>query len=318
MTFTVEVKRTNELTAMERSRLCSLFGSVFGRPMPEDLFLRKYRDAPCGDSLHCLAIQDGIAGSFAAIVQRYSFFGRDCLFAIAIDLMLEAKYRPNIALMRRMSEALYARLAESGVAFVFSCVREEMMRFHQVAGGWRQIGPLSYFVAPVRAPRYPGLPAVLRAAIRLANVLAGSGAATPAIDKRNDSLFRAWRYSFFPTDYRTAEAAAATGIYTGKTFWDLPGAPAGARLSFLIDVWPPTQAAIDAVVADIARREADIDYLIYPGLIPFQPRRMLRVPRRFEKPRYHLGGRILRPDVVDDRLYDLANWNVNLSNTDLA
>jgi hypothetical protein len=319
--FDVEVKLTSELTARERARFCWLFEDVFQRQFPEDLFLRKYRDAYMGDSLHCLAIRDEIAGAFSAVLFRYSFFGRECLFAIAIDLMLETRFRPNVALMRRTSEALYSRLAASGVAFVFSCVREEMMRFHEVIGRWRRIGRVRYQAAPIRGPHVPGLGACLRMLVRASNGIGGAGvsdAAAPAIEKVNDLPFRAYRYSFFPTEYRTVRVAEGEAVYTGKMFWDLPGAPKGIALSLLVDVWPQRLDVFDAVVQHIARTDRDVDYLIYPGYLAFQPRRMWRVPERLEPTRYFLGGRILRPDLIDERVYDIGNWNINLSNTDLV
>ena len=304
--FDVEVKLTSELTASERARLCSLFGEVFHRPFPEDLFLRKYRGAHTGDSLHCLAIHNQIAGAFSAVLFRYSFFGREYLFATAIDLMLQTKFRPNVALMRRMSKALYSRLAAAGVAFVFSCVREEMMRFHQVVGGWRRIGRLSYQVVPMRGPHIPGAASCLRMLVRSANAINGAGVdratAPPPIEKVNDGCFRAYRYSFFPTEYRTVQMGEGGAVYTGKMFWELPGAPKGVTLSMLVDVWPQRPAVFDAAVQHIARTNSDVDYLIYPGYLPFQPRRMWRVPQRLERPRYFLGGRILRPDLIDERV----------------
>jgi hypothetical protein len=320
--FGIEVKLTSELTPGERARMCSLFGEVFHRPFPEDLFLRKYADAYSGDSFHCLAVRDEIAGAFSAVLFRYSFFGEERVFASAIDLMLESQYRPNVGLMKRMSGSLYKRLAEAGVSFVFSSVREEMMRFHQVVGGWRNIGRLSYYIAPVRGPRIPGAGALLRTLTRAFNAITTVGRDGPPkglpIQKWNDDPFLAYRYSFFPTEYRQVKVEGGEAVYTGRMFWNLPGAPEHLRLSLLVDVRPSRRSVFDAVVREIVRTVRDIDYLIYPGHLPFQPRLLWRVPRRMERPRYYLGGRILRPDLIDDRVYQIDNWDINLSNTDLV
>ncbi len=320
--FDVEVRVTTELPASDRARLCALFEQIFNRPFSEDMFFRKYGDAYSGTSLHCLARRDDIAGAFSAVLFRYSFFGRSCVFATAIDLMLESTYRPNVALMKRMSEALYSRLAETGVAFVFSCVREEMMGFHKVVGGWRNIGQLSYYIAPVGGSMIPGTGAVLRGLLKTINAVYGAKAIEvereQPIDKLNDELFRKYRYAFFPTEYHTVEVEGGHAIYASKLFWPLPGAPKGIRLGFLIDVWPSTRPVFDAVVREIARTDAAIDYLIYVGRLSFQPRLWWRVPERLQRPRYYLAGKILRPDLADERIYDMKNWNINLSNTDLV
>jgi hypothetical protein len=317
--FDVEVKLSSELASAERAQFCSLFGEVFHRPFPEDLFVRKYLQAHTGNSFHSLAWRDGIAGAFSAVLFRYSFFGRECTFATAIDLMLDRRFRPATALMRRMSEALYARLADAGVAFVFSCVREEMMRFHQVLGGWRNIGSLSYYALPVCAPRFPGSAGLLRSLIRTGNTIKRAGAAGDyPIAKIDDAAFRSYRYSYFETEYRSVSVDGGAAVYTGRMFWPLPGAPEDLHLSMLVDVWPLQPEVFDGLTREIVRKDRSIDYLIYPGCLPFQPRSLWRVPRRLERPRYFLGGRVLRPDLIDARVYDLSNWRINLSDTDLV
>jgi hypothetical protein len=42
------------------------------------------------------------------------------------------------------------------------------------------------------------------------------------------------------------------------------------------------------------------------------------VPAKYEKRAWTLGGRILAPDLVDDRIFNIASWNINLSNGDLV
>jgi len=322
MSLAIEVRRTDDLSGEDPSRLCSLFQDTFGKAFPEELFSRKYTRAWPGYSYHALTRSDsGIVGAYSAIPYRYSFFGREMPFAIGVDLMLESRFRGNVGTVRRMSDALYACLADAGIVFVFGSAREDMFLFHQRVGGWREIGPVFYYIAPLRVPRVPGAAALLRTLIRLARLAApgrGEGVPPPGICKIDDSLFEAYRYGIFPTEYRKIEVTGGQGIYTGRLYYEIPGIPKNIRVSLLVDVRPLSRVVFNETVRAIMRCERNIDYLVYQGWLPFQPALMWRVPRGLERVHWYACGRILRPDMVDERIYDIRNWNLNLSNGDIV
>ncbi len=312
MSLTIELRRTDELAAADRARLCALFESVFQKACPEDLFLRKYAQAWQGRSYHALARHQGvIAGAYSAIPVRYSYFGRETLFAIPADLMMEPRFRGDVKAVYQLSRALYESLADAGVAFVFGSLREEMVSFHERLGGWRKIGPMPYYVAPLRGP--------LSVLARAAGLFRPAAAMPePEIGKIDDRAFRDYRYRIFPTEYRTIAAGGGQGIYTGRMFYEIPAIPRGMRLSLLVDVSPLRPGVFNAVVEAIRRTEPRIDYLAYQGRLPFRPKLMWRVPRNFERPRWYACGRILLPEALDQRIYDIRNWNINLSNGDIV
>ena len=45
---------------------------------------------------------------------------------------------------------------------------------------------------------------------------------------------------------------------------------------------------------------------------------MLRIPAKYERQAWTLAGRILDPAQIDDRVFDMRRWNINLSNGDLV
>jgi hypothetical protein len=59
------------------------------------------------------------------------------------------------------------------------------------------------------------------------------------------------------------------------------------------------------------------DVLLYVGRLPFRPARMIRVPPSRRPQRVRMTGKILIPDLIDERVFALENWNVNLSNFDV-
>jgi len=311
------VKTTGELTADDRSGMISLFTRVFNRRFPADLYDRKYARSCLGESLHCLALADGtVVGSCSAIPVRYSFFAQTRLFAAIVDLMLAPEYRGPLKHVVTMTGKLFAATAARDCAFIFSCVRDEMRLFHEAVSRWRVIGQVRYYVAPVGARGA----AALRLAVGAWNAFCPrrTVAWQPEIEKINDAAFAAWRYGMFPVSYRRMELGrGAKCVYTTELFYPIEGLPASLRMGILLDVNPPEKANIEAAVDAIQRRERDIDFLAYQGYLPFQPRNLLRVPARFERKAWFLMGRILRGELVDNRIFDIAKWNINLSNGDL-
>ena len=313
-------KTTGELTASEVLQLRELFVAVYQKPFPEDLLRRKYAGSCLGHSFHSLMLEGGrIVGAFSAIPVRYRFFGRPVLFAPTADLMIAPAYRGPVRRLQQLGQGLFDLLREAGVAFVFACLREEMNIVHQAASRWRSVGKVFYYVAPFRLPYCAPAAALARAALRLTPRGPEGGAGKWAIEKINDEQFQHYRYSVFPVPYRSlALGDGAGGVYTTELFYQLEGLPRGVRLGLLLDVWPLDRATFDRAVDEIRRREPRLHFLAYQGRLPFRPRDMFRVPPRLEKKAWFVAGRILRDDLVDDRVFDISHWNINLSNGDLV
>ena len=61
----------------------------------------------------------------------------------------------------------------------------------------------------------------------------------------------------------------------------------------------------------------NIDIIIYVGNIKFNVKNLIKVPKRYEPKTIHMSGVILNTTNVDDRVFDLNAWEVNLSNYDV-
>ena len=304
------VKTTSELTDSEIAQLRALFTDVFHRPFPEDVLRRKYSGSCLGHSFHSLMYDgDRVVGAFSAIPVRYCFFGKPLLFAPTADLMIAQSYRGPVKQLQTLGQGLFDQLRGAGIAFVFACLREEMAMVHQAVSRWRRVGKVFYYLAPTNV--------VVRRALRLAP---RGGNETPKwpIEKINDEQFTAYRYGIFPAPYQTVALPGGGAIYTAKPFYPIEGLPPRVRFALLLDVWPLDRPTFDLAIAAIRRRETGLHVIAYQGRLPFLPREMFRVPERFEKKGWWLAGRILRDDLVDERVFDIAHWNINLSNGDLV
>jgi hypothetical protein len=316
------LKTTSELVSDERRALSTLFSEVFQKPFPVELFESKYARTCLGRSFHCLMLVEGaLAGAYSAIPVRYRFFGDERLFAIGVDLMIAKTFRGRLSHFKNLSEILYARLAAEGVAFVFGCARDEMRVVHEAVSKWSVAGRLHYYLAPLHL-RYLGratilLRSILRA-VNLVTLFPPPPRRQPEIEKVNDDAFASYRYQMFPVTYRrVALRDGGTCVYTRDLFYPIEGLRKDFRLGILLDVDPLTRDHLENAVNMVRELESDLEVLAYQGYLPFQPRNMLRVPDRLERPAWFLAGRILLPNLVDERIFEISNWKINLSNGDL-
>jgi hypothetical protein len=324
MALDFQVKTTDKLKPAEVAALTRLFEVVFDKPCPEDLFERKFGRSCLGWSLHSLMFLDGeLIGAYSAIPVRYRFCGRTQVFAIGLDLMIDPGHRGRAYQVKRLAEELYEALALEGAAFVFGCVRDEIFQFHKAISRWRAVGSVHYYAAPFRLPYLGPASGLARAGVRIWNRLSRQpsevGDAEFEIEKLNDAGFVAWRYGIFPSNYITvALPGGGTAIYATDLYYPIAGLPPNVRAGVLIDVFPLTKAHFDAAVLAVHRREPELNVLAYQGVLPFRARDMLRIPAKYERQAWTLAGRILDPTQIDDRVFDMSRWNINLSNGDLV
>ena len=93
----------------------------------------------------------------------------------------------------------------------------------------------------------------------------------------------------------------------------------GVRVAYLIDVAPLSRPSIELAVKTICTNEKGaIDAVLYVGKLPFRPVNLKRIPKRFEPKPVRMAGKILIPNTVDESMiFNIDNWNVNLSNFDV-
>jgi hypothetical protein len=92
----------------------------------------------------------------------------------------------------------------------------------------------------------------------------------------------------------------------------------GMRVLYVIDVLPLTPRSFARAVRAIhtaASREADL--ILYVGRLPFSPPGLTKVPMSRRPRRMLFCGKVLKPDLVDDRVFDIGHWNINVSNFDV-
>jgi len=312
------LKRTCELSRLEKEQFCLLFARVFPGTLSLAEFDRKYLCTPLGYSHHGLMLaDDALIGAYNLIPYTYNYFGMPVLFGLSVDLMIAEDHRGGPFNLLRMAMMAESAVARDGVAFVFGFPNQNAYEFTRRVLGWADIGRLNFYVLPWNigavVPRLGWSNVLSRTAVRgILSVprLTRQTRGDFAIEKASDACFNRHRYDGQHNLIRLHG--------DGTCVYRICREDERMRVAFLIDVMPLTPKCFTAAVRAVHRAAAHhADVLLYVGRLPFRPGGCLRVPSRWEPRRIRMCGKILRREMVDERVLDIANWNVNLSNFDV-
>jgi hypothetical protein len=318
MTRTFAFKRTCELSLAEQQQFRQLFTRTFGKPLTQEQFERKYLGTPLGYSHHGLMYAEGqLVGTYNLIPYLYHSFGAQRLFGLAVYLMIATEHRGGPFSISEMARLVYAGAKQDGVGFVFGFPEDFLYPFQKRVLCWRYIGDLHFYALPINigaiVPR-------LKWANRLSRLCAGGLVRLPqrksspppqfAVEKVCDAAFEAYRY-----DRRHVTDDLGGG---GKCTYTIHTEKNGVKTLYIMDVLPLAAEFFARAVRhvyEIAVRRADV--VLYIGRLPFRPLGLVRVPRSKQPFRIRLCGRILDPQLVDERVFLMENWSINTSNIEL-
>ena len=89
-----------------------------------------------------------------------------------------------------------------------------------------------------------------------------------------------------------------------------------AEIVWIIDVSPLNKSNLEKVVNAIKASNKMVDLIIYIGDLKSTPCNLIRIPDRFIKENNIFSGKILNKELIDEKIYNNKNWNVNSSNFD--
>jgi len=310
-------RTTDQLTESEQEQMRDLFRLVFNKKMTKDTFKRKFLYTPRGYSYHSLMLCEGvIVGAFSAVPGRYRFFGKEQIFCLSVDTMIYEKYRGAGHLMK-MANLVHQGLISDSIPFIFGFPNEHFYPVQRRLLKYADIGELDYYVLPVNigsvVRKLKFLNGLSRGfckfATRFSRIPGNSGAGynvTKVIDER----FEQHRYDEGYS--RIALADAAECIYK---IYEEEG---GIRTLYIIDVVPLTPASLAKGVKRICQTAVNaVDIIIYVGKLPSRPAGLWKVPDSKKPQRIRMTGKILIPDAVDESVFNIDNWRVNISDFDV-
>lgn len=315
------VKKTNELTLDEKMQICKLFEEVFGQKTSLELFEREFLNSPKGYSYHGLMIDENkIVGTYSSIPIEYKYFDKKYTFAIPVDTMISEDYRGNLFNLVKMANLVYDDLKKDLIPFSFTPPNENIYNVRKKILKWQDIGSLNYYILPINAffiGKNPFFNTVVRIfsniLLLFANIL--GKISSKKNKERNisiyeDGKFKNWRY--FDDEIKKIETSYGYCHYRVRNFkQSFTGA-------YIIDVSPLNQYNLAYFVKEIYKKEKDnADLIIYAGNIDFIPLNLIKIPDRLNPRPYKVIGKILIESMLDERVFNLKNWNMSFLNFDL-
>ena len=314
-------RKTNQLSKSEKIQFSKLRSTVFATHMTETDFERKYTQTQFGYSYHGLVMVDGrIVGAYNAIPCPYIYFGRQVMFCLSVDAMIHTGHRSDPFSLLNAAVLLREPMVQDGISLIFGFPNDNLYEYLRRVLRWRDIGELDFYLLPRNIggifPKLKWLDTLCCAyasvlihlpSWRLRNVSA------PHIEKIADDTFKQRRYD---SGHRTI------GLENGaEVTYKVVTKESGLKALYVIDVNPLTAVAFDQAIRHVYGESGeDIDIVIFRGRLPFRPAGTIRLPRPFlgrYACRTRVCGRILDHQIVDDRIFNIDNWNINLSNNDV-
>jgi len=313
----VVFKTTDQLMKSEQEQMRDLFLRIFNKKMTKDTFERKFFYTPMGCSYHGLMLhEEVVVGAFSAVPGRYRFFGEERIFSLSVDTMIDSKYRGAGHLVK-MANVVHQGLISDGIPFIFGFPNEHFYAVQKRFLKYEDIGELDYYVLPLNIgsviQKLKSLNGLSRSFCRFATrfcMIPGDSEARYDIAKVVDKQFERHRYNGGYSRINLGEGAEC--IYK---IYEEEGV---IRTLYIIDVVPLMPASLAKAVKQICRTAvSSVDIIIYVGKLPSRPAGLWKVPDSMKPRRIRMTGKILIPDVMDSSVFNINNWNVNISDFDV-
>ena len=313
-------KKTNELSYEEKQQICSLFEEVFKQKTSIELFEREFLKTIKGYSYHGLMIDnDKIIGAYSAIPVNYNYFGKEYTFALSVDTMIHSNYRGNPYNLKQMANLVYDELKNDGIPFVFGAPNQKVYLVRKKILDWKDIATLDYYILPVNF-------SFINKNLNFANILVrifvfllnkislifrkiySENVLSENIEVCYNLEFQKWRC--FDEKLKKIDLKEGFCYYKIKDYKNL-------KAAYIIDIKPFNKKNIEMFTEKIYEAEKNnIDIIIYTGKLDFIPVNLFKVPLKLNPRPYEVSGLVLIDDKIDNRVFDVGNWQLNMINFD--
>lgn len=315
----VIVKKSTELSEMEFQQISRLFEDVFEKSRSVELFYGQYEQNPFGYAWLSMLVEGGcIVGLNSYVPSYYVYNGKKLIFANSIDSMVKKPYR-DFFNFNDMIHSAYKVMAANGVAFVYGYPNDNSYPVLTKAKLMKDIGKMRIYCLPLHIGGIKRSLKILNPISELICRLFTVGSGFFASSSSPISRVRKDETSYNQSRYKRGEEDYKTLIFPdGLTVYYKIKDHEGVRTAFLIDLTEKTPKAFNkAVKYIISNHRKEFDLLLYPGWLNFVNTSMFRLPRKFEPKNFNFTGKILDKNVIGNDIWDIRNWDTNLSNYDL-
>lgn len=315
----IVVKKTIELSEDECEGLLRLFNFIFDKDRTISEFSNQYKNNALGYSFHVFMVDNGeIVGSISRIPGYYFVDGVKLIFTIGIDAMIQKKYR-DFFYYYDMVLALndFAKKEGSVLDYCFpNDVSNPIVVKAKIAS---RIGELKTYCLPYRIG---GIKKNLKVFNLLTVVfsrvwiylmaLISSKKESHFLIEKDLETFNKSRYNRMDANYSIVCENHLWFVYKIMNY-------EGIRTAFLIDVAAKSPRNFNKAIRYIVKKHhSEFDILLYIGYLPFGRTGLFKIPRKYEPKKFNFAATIFDDSKFDkSEIFNINNWDVNLSNTDL-
>lgn len=316
----VIVKKSIELTEADFSNIVRLYEDIFQQPMNIKILRRQYEQNPFGFAWLSLLLDGGrIVGVNTYVPSFYIVKDQPKIFANSIDSMVEKSYR-DFFNFNDMVRAAYKTMQKEGVDFVLGYPNDNAFPILIKGKLMKSIGKMHIYCLPYRIG---GIKPILKILNPLSilfckiwngvgRMFASEGVYRFPIHKQEES--------YNETRYRRGEVNyLSTSLKGGASFFFKITEHDGVRTAFIIDIDKKSPKNFNRAVSYLLKNYSkEFDLILYPGWLPFLNTGMIRLPRKLEPKNFNFTGKMLaKKGDLPESMWNIENWDTNLSNYDL-
>ena len=314
-------KRTNQLSRIEKNQYLKLKSTISPTTMTAMQFDKRYSQTPFGYSYHSFMMDDdSIVGAYNTVPYSYNYFGKRVMFCLSVDAMIHPEYRKNPFGLLKTANLVVDAMKQDGICFIFGFPNAKVYEYTRKVLKWRDIGELDIYMLP---RNISGVFPKLTWLNMMSRAFANTVAHLPSwrrqdvhdfnIEKTTNDIFRKCRYD---SSHRTIEFDRDSEVV-----YKILTKESGVKVLYVIDVHPLNAATFDRAIRHVYKKSGkNADLIIFTGKLPFKSNNIIRLPSSLQRryaSRAYLCGKILDNQTIDDRIFDMCNWNINLSNSDV-
>ena len=313
-----KVKKTVELSDEEVDQLVDLIRSTINATKTRQSFKDKYLFNTLGFSFHALMLKNKkIVGCNTVIPQEFEYFGKKYLFGQWCETHIAKDFRGMFSNFKKLGNILNEELLKNKIYFIYGLPNRALYVVSKRLLGMRDIGKLKFYAYPLNLSKflkkYYPFNILLKFLILIffkLIIIKNNDYYFP-IQKINNSIFKKGRY-FEKNTYQMEIFENIEYIYKKETSIKHNN----AEIVWIIDVSPLNKSNLEKVVNAIKASNKMVDLIIYIGDLKSTPCNLIRIPDRFIKENNIFSGKILNKELIDEKIYNNKNWNVNSSNFD--
>ena len=90
-----------------------------------------------------------------------------------------------------------------------------------------------------------------------------------------------------------------------------------AKIIYIIDILPLTKNNIENSIDELIKLNLNINFIVYIGKLKKTPNNLFKIPEFFfTRKQANVSGKILDSTQMQEKVFNISHWNINLSNFD--